>query len=142
MSEDLEPRDLEAQEEHTETVQGELEGEVREALSEDGEPVVPKTGFLRRVEKMPESEWRLWSALAGVVLGLLASASLFFYPKSDGFLPMGSLIALALATVVPRYAERRLERDAPKLRLALIVTLVVALLVFLAIKLNTRGAAA
>ncbi|MEA4897168.1 MAG: hypothetical protein VB067_04400 [Christensenellaceae bacterium] len=134
MSEELEPRDPQTREERTE--------EIREERSEDGEPTVPKTGFLRRVEKMPESEWNLWSALAGVVLGLLASASLFFYPKSNGFLPMGSLIALALATVVPRYAERRLERNAPKLRIAMIATLAIALAVFVAVKLITRGAAA
>lgn len=109
----------------------ELRGSVTDP---DEEIVVPKTGLPLRVEQMNEVEWKKWTTIAGAVLGLIAAACLFLFPSNDenSIVSIGWLLALVLALVVPGYAEKRLERAAPRLRIALIISLGAAMLVYLA----------
>lgn len=112
-----------------------LEGQV-ENQPEDERPV-PKTGLALRVEQMDEKKWAVWTSVVGVALALIAAACLFFYPQPEGAsgISWGPMIALALALVLPGYAERRLERRAPKMRIWLMITLAAALVVYVIVNL-------
>jgi len=111
-----------------------MTGEVEESTT-------PKTGFALRVEQMSDAEWDKWTIVAGVVLALAAAGFLFLYPSSEGSaFSMGPILALAVAMILPGYAERRLERRAPKLRIALIITLSAAIVIYLAVMLLTGQA--
>lgn len=83
----------------------------------------------RRANALSEGVWKWCQVVLGVVLGLACAACLFFF-QSDGFLPINFLVAFLLAKFGPDLVEKWFERKMPKVRIALLVALAVALVVY------------
>lgn len=130
---------MEPEDRHPVVIESEKpEDEVLEATSvdDDDEARVPKTGLALKVEQMDERSWTMWSTVAGAVIGLIAAACLFLIPsEGGGMFPIGTLIAFAMAMIVPGYIERSLERKAPRMRIALIIALGAALVIYVIVML-------
>ena len=93
-----------------------------------------------KVSKVSDKTWNIIQLIIGLILGVGAAYSLFFW-KSDeelqggGFLTAELIIAIGLVLIVPRLIERWFERDMHKGRLVIIATILIGLVVRLIIPL-------
>ena len=83
----------------------------------------PKSAILEKIQKMDDAEWKKWQIGGGILLGLLVCAVLFLLQTTATFGSINFLIAGLIALLVPRWLEKKLEREIRKGRLALIFTL-------------------
>ncbi|MDL2257744.1 hypothetical protein LJC42_01110 [Eubacteriales bacterium OttesenSCG-928-K08] len=102
--------------------------EAEEPAEEEPEP--EPTPLQKKIAEIPEKKWLQLQIAAGALLGLLAGLSLTLLNKSSGS-SMGLIIAVVIALIIPNTAERQFARKMPKLRIAMIITLVVLMAAFL-----------
>jgi hypothetical protein len=84
-----------------------------------------------KVAKIEEKLWLRYQTIGGAVLGLAACAMLFLVKDEGSFLPLNFILALAIAKFVPDYLEKQMSRRLSRARVALIITMLVAMLGFL-----------
>ena len=90
------------------------------------EPYVPGP-WERRIDAMPEKQWRLCLIAGGSLVGLAAVASLFVFGEDLSM--YGLVVAALLALVLPRYLERAWRRKLTTARYAMAVAMLVGLVI-------------
>ena len=89
-----------------------------------------KSALLTKIQQMPDELWKKWQIGGGVFLGLVVNAILIFLPETPSFGSLNLILAALIALVVPRLAEKKLERDLRAFRTAMIITLAAGMVAY------------
>lgn len=101
-----------------------------EAAEAEDAPYEPSE-MEKRIAAIPEDKWNLYQTLAGGAVGLVAVALLTFGSEDLGTWAL--VLAVVLALFLPRHLERWWGRKMPRARIAMIVSMSVALAAFFVI---------
>ena len=82
----------------------------------------------KRIAAIPEDKWNLYQTLGGGAVGLVAVALLTLGSEDLGTWAL--VLAVVLALAMPRYLERWWGRKMPRARVAMIISMLVALVAF------------
>lgn len=113
--------------------------EMQDSILEDS----GMNAFQKTLAKMSDKSWNLCQHICGVILGLLASAALFWdsmasAQKEQGGFSFSLVIAVVIAFLVPNVLEKQGLRKIPKARITMAVTLLVCIVIYL-ILMGTRN---
>ena len=86
------------------------------------------TDFQKRIAAIPESRWKLYQTLGGLLIGTIAVISLFL--GHDGFSPL-FIVAICVCLLVPNYLEKQGGRLVPRARAAMCIAIAIGLVVML-----------
>lgn len=98
-----------------------------EADDDEDTPYEPSE-MEKRIAAIPEDKWTLYQILGGGAVGLVAVALLTFGSEDLGTWAL--VLAVVLALAMPRYLERWWGRKLPRARVAMIISMLVALVAF------------
>ena len=79
----------------------------------------------KRVRAIPEKKWTILTVVCGALLGALCGALLTVFSAMESIGMYGTIAALLIALLIPRFAERRLRRSIQRGRIALMIGLAV-----------------
>lgn len=103
--------------------------ELQDSILEDS----GMTGFQKFIAKMDDARWTLVQRVAGALLGILTGVSLFwngFGGSEEGGFSYSLIFAVVIALVVPNIIEKKGLRRIPKLRVALVISLLVMIVAY------------
>lgn len=110
MPEELKPENTHAEENRTPAEEDAIDTPSIEIKTDDA--LEGKNALYVRVYKMTEEQWKNVQRIAGIICGLLSAAFLFVFRSSgDSAFSANFLIAVAIALLVPRIAEKQLNRS-------------------------------
>ncbi len=98
------------------------------ADDEDDDAPAEPSDLEKRIAAIPEDKWNLYQILGGAAVGLIAVALLTFGSEDLGTWSL--VLAAVLALVAPRYLERWGGRKLPRARMAMVISMAVALVAF------------
>ena len=109
------------------------EDELQESILEDS----GMNAFQKFCARMDEARWTLMQRIVGALMGVAAGIALFWdsifppeNPQPQGLFTMPLVIAIVIALILPNVIEKQGLRRAPKLRIAMIVSLAAFLAVY------------
>ena len=79
----------------------------------------------KRVRAIPEKKWTILTVVCGALLGALCGALLTVFSAMESIGMYGTIAALLIALLIPRFAERRLRRSIQRGRIALMIGLAI-----------------
>lgn len=90
-----------------------------------------KGALYTKVYNMTEDEWKKAQTIFGVLAGLIVSACLFLIrPSGESTVSWNFLIALAIALLVPRFVEKKLDRRTSFGQRIMLIVLAIAMVAF------------
>lgn len=106
------------------------ENELQDRILEDSD----MSAFQKFIARMDDAKWKLVQRIFGVLLGLGASAALFWPTQSSDGSSSGSsyslIIAVVIALLIPNILEKRGGRKITQARFAMAITIGVGVVAF------------